>query len=169
VKPIDAWGYSLQALGGFWLQVEARMGKLLEVIMIASSVVKEIERLLSSGGHSQRQIAQQLGVSRGTVNAIARGKRPTPRRHRHARSEEIEAPMGPLTRCPGCGGLVLMPCLLCRVRAIKDRQRWKKNRPRRAARVRPNCQSPNTSPIDRSPRKGPTPRVATSQLRETTI
>ena len=44
--------------------------------MIAHAMVGEIRRLLDEGLMSQRKIARRLGVSRGTVHAIARGKRP---------------------------------------------------------------------------------------------
>jgi transcriptional regulator with XRE-family HTH domain len=42
--------------------------------MIATTVVDEIRRLLRQGRLSQRKIASRIGVSRGTVNAIALGK-----------------------------------------------------------------------------------------------
>jgi len=91
--------------------------------MIAPAVVDEIKRLLDHGSLSQRKIARRLGVSRGTVNAIALGKR----RVRPARSgsdpDDFVPPSGPLVRCPICGGLVKAPCLACRVRARKERGR----------------------------------------------
>ena len=43
--------------------------------MIATTVVDEIRRMLGEGRLSQRNIARRIGVSRGTVNAIALGKR----------------------------------------------------------------------------------------------
>jgi hypothetical protein len=85
--------------------------------MISSRIVDEIQRFLLSGTLSQRKIARRLGVSRGTVNAVALGKRPeASRRHRE---EALPPPLGPVVRCPGCGGLVHSPCLLCRVRAYQ--------------------------------------------------
>ena len=39
--------------------------------MIATTVVDEVRRLLREGRLSQRSIALRIGVSRGTVNAIA--------------------------------------------------------------------------------------------------
>ena len=86
--------------------------------MIAQTVVDEICHLLDEGAISQRKIAQRLGVSRGTVNALAQGKRPHSLGRRDA-AEDFLAPVGPPRRCPGCGGLVLMPCLLCHVRAMR--------------------------------------------------
>ena len=43
--------------------------------MIASDIVKEIRQMLAEGSLSQRAIAERMGVSRGTVCAIAHGKR----------------------------------------------------------------------------------------------
>lgn len=92
--------------------------------MIAPGVVSEIRDLLAEGGLSQRTIAQRMGVSRGTVSAIARGKRPNSGPHRGAASEQFVPPGGPPRRCPGCGGMVQMPCLVCHVRAVKQRRRF---------------------------------------------
>jgi hypothetical protein len=88
--------------------------------MLATAVIEKIEDLLVSGGLSQRQIAEHLGVSRGTVNAIALGKR---RCQAKPQAEDFRFPSGPPQRCPGCGGMAQMPCLLCRVRAIRQRRR----------------------------------------------
>ena len=43
--------------------------------MLPLATVQEIRRLLDEGQLSQRKIAAQLGVSRGTVGAIASGRR----------------------------------------------------------------------------------------------
>jgi hypothetical protein len=83
--------------------------------MIAHALVGEIRRLLDEGVMSQRKIARRLGISRGTVHAIARGKRPD-YLDRWDDVDDSPAPAGPPLRCPGCGGMVLMPCLLCRLR-----------------------------------------------------
>jgi len=91
--------------------------------MIAPEVVEKIRRMLRQGTLSQRGIARRLGVSRGTVNAIALGRRPDYEALRHCRgADEIPAPGGPPVRCPGCGAMVLMPCVACGVRAIQDRR-----------------------------------------------
>jgi len=87
--------------------------------MIATTVVDEIRRLLRQGGLSQRKIASRIGVSRGTVNAIALGKRADfPPRWRRE-DDGFIPPAGMPVRCPGCGGMVQMPCLLCYIRARK--------------------------------------------------
>jgi hypothetical protein len=87
--------------------------------MITISVVKEIELLLAKGKYSHRRIALLLKVSRGTVSAIAKGERPDYESFHQKRREELEEPGGPLQRCPGCGGMVYLPCRLCRMRRTK--------------------------------------------------
>ncbi|MGA7700486.1 MAG: hypothetical protein WCB27_12815 [Thermoguttaceae bacterium] len=87
--------------------------------MLAAKTVIEIQRLLDAKTHSQRRIAALLGVSRGSVAAIASG-----RRRAELADECDDAPAehaGPPARCPGCGGLVYMPCLLCRLRKENPR------------------------------------------------
>jgi DNA-binding XRE family transcriptional regulator len=87
--------------------------------MIAGHVVAEVRRLLEEGRLSQRKIAQWTGVSRGTVNAIARGQRADPEARRCRGADMVVPPSGPPRRCPGCGGMVQMPCLLCQLRVIR--------------------------------------------------
>ena len=88
--------------------------------MIAASKVEEIRQLLREGGVSQRGIARRLGVSRGTVNAIALGRRPGYERRR--RGHGIIPPSGPFVRCSTCGALAQMPCLACQLRAWSQRR-----------------------------------------------
>ncbi len=104
--------------------------------MIPPSVVNQIKRLLAEGNHSQRKIARMMGVSRGTVNAIARGKRRDYERSPSERETELEEPTGPPERCPGCGGLVYMPCRLCRVRKLVAERRVARRPPRPAEALR---------------------------------
>lgn len=87
--------------------------------MIAPSVVQEVRRLLAEGELSQRRIARMTGISRGTVGAIAAGRRPDYQSLRCAADDEFPQPTGPPQRCPGCGGMVYMPCRLCRTRALQ--------------------------------------------------
>ena len=89
--------------------------------MIAAGVVEEIRNLLRAGELSQRKIARRVGVSRGTVNAISRGKRPDYSTRRRS-ADEPTFLAGPPRRCPGCGGMVRMPCLACRIRAIAKKR-----------------------------------------------
>jgi hypothetical protein len=88
--------------------------------MIATPVIDEIRRMLGQRRFSQRKIARQLGVSRGTVHAVARGKRPDLTPWRGSGDEGFQPPSGLFVRCPGCGGRVQMPCLLCYVRARRQ-------------------------------------------------
>ena len=84
--------------------------------MIAQNLVDEVRRLLATGKYSQRQIARRTNVSRGTVNAIALGKR---RNQAPKKETEVWGPFeGPIQRCPTCGGLVHMPCRLCETRQL---------------------------------------------------
>ncbi len=103
--------------------------------MLAPGMVREIRDQLAGGELSQGEIARRWGVSRGTVNAIATGRR-TARRARPPIDKEHSCMRGPPQRCPGCGGLVLMPCLACRVRARQQKER-ERLRNSRAARYSP--------------------------------
>jgi len=91
--------------------------------MLAPSLVEKIRILLSEKTCSQREIARQLGVSRGSVGAIARGKRPDYTRRNRRGPNEIRPPVGRPTRCPTCGSLVQMPCLRCQLLAMRHRER----------------------------------------------
>jgi transcriptional regulator with XRE-family HTH domain len=92
--------------------------------MIAPEVVQQIRRLLAEGKLSQRAIAGIVKVSRGTVGAIAAGKRPDYETLRRARKqEELPQPAGPPRRCLGCGGKVYVPCHACHVRKLTDNAR----------------------------------------------
>jgi len=90
--------------------------------MLSPTVVHEIRRLLGQRKLSQRTIARQLGVSRGAVKAILLGKRAGATR---GRDNQADAPLcvDSLERCPGCGGMVQMPCLLCRARWLRESRR----------------------------------------------
>lgn len=83
--------------------------------MIPASIVEEIKRLLAQGKWSSRKIARIMGVSRGSVAAIANGRRPDYEARRREREEESE-PLGPLGRCSECRAMVHLPCRLCAVR-----------------------------------------------------
>ena len=43
--------------------------------MLATNTIAEIRRLLAEKTHSQREIARLTGVSRGSVGAVASGRR----------------------------------------------------------------------------------------------
>jgi DNA-binding XRE family transcriptional regulator len=94
--------------------------------MISRAVVIEVRRWLAESCLTQEEIAARVGVSKGTVNAISRGLRPE-RPPRLATSDDEErlddADRPPPQRCRGCGGMVYLPCLLCRLRKIAPRKR----------------------------------------------
>ncbi len=104
--------------------------------MIAPSVVNQIKRLLAEGKYSQRKIARMTGVSRGTVGGIASGKRPDYEAMVRERQSEFDEPTGPPQRCAGCGGMVHMPCRLCRVRKLVAESRIARPPLRRDERLR---------------------------------
>jgi transcriptional regulator with XRE-family HTH domain len=92
--------------------------------MLPLTVALEIRRLLSAGELSQRAIALRMGVARDTVKAIASGQRSLEPRVpglRRARRRFSTQPLTTPKRCPRCGGLVYMPCRLCRVREFQLR------------------------------------------------
>ena len=89
--------------------------------MLETAVVEQVQQLLAAG-LSQREAARKVGVSRGSVHAIATGKR-TLRENpsRDADEAELVTPRGPWQRCPQCGGRVMMPCLACQIRQFRER------------------------------------------------
>jgi hypothetical protein len=91
--------------------------------MLTLSVVEEIARLLGEGNLSQRKIAARLGISRGTVGAIASGRRGIYGKEPQADDPDPLVCASPPQRCHRCGYLVSMPCLICRARQYRDRQR----------------------------------------------
>jgi hypothetical protein len=107
--------------------------------MIAFAKFQEAERLLAIGKFSRRRIAAIVGISRATVSAIASGKyqdRLERERARAKKRADEYHPTGQTARCPECGGLVLVPCLACRMRKQKDREEKLLREHRRRARQR---------------------------------
>lgn len=117
--------------------------------MLSVAIAEEIDRLLREGKLSQRQIAARLGVSRGSVGAIANGQRGLHGKETWSENPEATDPALLPERCPHCGHRVYMPCLVCRTREYCDVQRMqrelaiigvrsprRKRRRRRAARGR---------------------------------
>ena len=89
--------------------------------MLPTTLVHEIDRLLREGELSHRKIAAHLGVSRGTISAIASGRRGLYGKEPFETYSPL-VPSSPPTRCPHCGYRVYLPCLICRMREHKQRQ-----------------------------------------------
>jgi hypothetical protein len=89
--------------------------------MLSTAIILEIDRLLKEGELSHRKIAARLNVSRGTISAIANG-----RRGLFGRDPDVDWParahLSPPTRCRGCGYRVYMPCLICSARKYRQQQ-----------------------------------------------
>jgi hypothetical protein len=84
--------------------------------MLALSTVLEIDRLLHEGTLSQRQIAVRLGVSRGTVGAIASGRRALVGNESPPHGTPTASSQARPERCPRCGHRVRVPCMVCLAR-----------------------------------------------------
>lgn len=89
--------------------------------MLPTAIILEIRRLLDESQLSQRQIARKLDVSRGTVGAIANGRRGLYGRETIEQLAPLDEPIGMPSRCIGCGGMVMKPCVLCQARAFRHR------------------------------------------------
>ncbi len=87
--------------------------------MLSLTMVLEIRRLLDEGELSQRAIAEKLNVSRGVVGAMASGRRGLFGRDESAPARHAINPGALPVRCPDCGGLVYLPCVLCAARAYR--------------------------------------------------
>jgi len=95
--------------------------------MIGLDVVREIERLLAAGNVTHREIQRRTRVSRATIKRIANGTHVS--RRRKAKRDDRDEPtkLRPSQesiprRCPECGGLVYMPCLLCDARLFREKR-----------------------------------------------
>lgn len=85
--------------------------------MLALRTVEMIQELLDEGKLPQRDIAKRMYVSRGTVNAIARGERGM--WGRAGGDGDSTRFMMPPERCQACGYLVYKPCVICIAREAK--------------------------------------------------
>ena len=84
--------------------------------MIAEEKIREAELMLARGKLSQRKIAEITGLSRGMVGLIAGGKRKI-----QVKTVDLNMPpepKGPPVRCPGCGAMAQMPCVLCHLKKL---------------------------------------------------
>ena len=91
--------------------------------MLKPQMILKILFLLKERKFSQRKIAKMLGVSRGTVSAIALGKRKLSSSLTAQEDTSVIPPKGPPLRCGGCGAKTKMPCLACQLRKRKEEKR----------------------------------------------
>ena len=91
--------------------------------MLATPLIHEIDRLLQQGELSHRKIAARLQVSRGTVSAIANGRRGLHGKDAEPGGDSARVVTSPPTRCPRCGYRIYEPCLVCCTRQHRERQR----------------------------------------------
>ncbi len=87
--------------------------------MLTSRQIAEVHRLLADGQWSQRDVARMVGISRGSVQLIAAGRR----KDFGSDAEDDSDEPGLAVRCPTCGGKVYAPCRLCRIRNLKAEER----------------------------------------------
>jgi hypothetical protein len=90
--------------------------------MHSSALILEIDRLLREGKLSHRKIAARLHVSRGTVGAIASGRRGLYGKDSHD-YHDSPLPESPPTRCHHCGYRVYLPCRICLARKLRQQNR----------------------------------------------
>jgi len=90
--------------------------------MLPLALVEEIRRLLDEGQLSHRKIAAKLDVSRGTVGAIASGRRGIYGREPNSEDSSLACQDFAPERCRHCGAMVYKPCVLCNARAYRKRQ-----------------------------------------------
>jgi len=89
--------------------------------MLPLKLINKVDTLIREGKLSHREIAARLGVSRGTVSAIANGRRGIYGKDEKDKYTPL-APSLPAVRCPTCGNRVHPPCLICLVRDKRQRQ-----------------------------------------------
>jgi len=75
--------------------------------MIPNQKILEIQQLFAEGIHSNGEIALRVGVSRGTVGNVIKGKRMLMAVEPEPKPEKPDV----YTRCPKCGARVLEPCI----------------------------------------------------------
>lgn len=93
--------------------------------MLSVEKIEQIERLGRNAALSLRAIAKKVGVSAETVNRVlARVITSTSRAERRKklvkRTAELPRRSRTYHHCPGCGGTVQMPCLLCELKAMGE-------------------------------------------------
>lgn len=82
--------------------------------VLSKAVVNQVLELLAAGELSQRAIAKQLGVSRGTVSGLATGRRGD-------FVSEPDAETATVFRCPRCRATVVSRCVRCDAELYRER------------------------------------------------
>ena len=90
--------------------------------MLSIELIQEIHRLLGEGQLSQRQIAARLDVSRGTVGAIASGRRGLKGKGGEGGALPAHTARCRPARCRHCGYRVYAPCRICLARDYRRQQ-----------------------------------------------
>ena len=90
--------------------------------MLPLATIQEVRQLLQKQKMSHRKIANKLKISRGTVGAIASGRRGIFGSEPDADGIMLCCWDSPPERCRGCGATVYKPCVLCSARAYKARK-----------------------------------------------
>lgn len=118
-------GFPATDPGGF----RARCGGRQTIVMLRPGQVDRITALLGEG-LPRREVARRAGVSRQSVDRVARG---TWTGFTRGPPKAVDAPTagqeGAHVRCPGCGGKVAPPCRACDVRAVAARNK-RRRKPR---------------------------------------
>jgi predicted transcriptional regulator len=71
----------------------------------------ELVKKLHEAGRTHREIAAEVGLSKGTVGRILNGTR---KNRTTSLKRPTRDPDAPYVRCPTCGGnKVQMPCIAC--------------------------------------------------------
>jgi hypothetical protein len=82
--------------------------------MVDPEIEGQIERGLVAGQVSHRRLAAELGISRGTVNAMAARTRPMDLSRRRALKRNPDLPLLSVGHCGRCGRRIELPCRACR-------------------------------------------------------
>jgi len=102
--------------------------------MLSKETIRRVQQMLLSGAWSQHQIARQFNIRRATVAQLATQSSDCPTEEVARRPKWLTSIEGlPTTRCGGCGGMVVLPCRLCELRAALDQQRDLRRLERRRA------------------------------------
>lgn len=88
---------------------------------LPAETISEIRSLL--GLLSGRAIARQVGVSRGTVEAVRQGRYQVRTTAAAPQQPKASRPPRGYVRCKTCGGKCKMPCKVCELREAAERQR----------------------------------------------